>query len=93
MTEILNTTPEENLNMIKDTVSYLKAWAKAIYDMNIFDGYKTTLITLMIFKAACEGGEILALCDTNGGCFPHEIYDITKTVMKNLGCYNRHPLP
>ncbi|HEY8423344.1 MAG TPA: citramalate synthase [Clostridia bacterium] len=84
VTEILNTTPEENLNMIKDTVSYLKSKGKkVIYDAeHFFDGYKADPdYAIETLQAAYEGGaEVLVLCDTNGGCFPHEIYEITKKV-------------
>ncbi|HEY8419650.1 MAG TPA: citramalate synthase [Clostridia bacterium] len=86
VTEIINTTPEENLNMIRDTVSYLKSKGKrVIYDAeHFFDGYKADPeYAIETLKAACAGGaEILVLCDTNGGCFPHEIYDITKKVVE-----------
>ena len=37
-------------------------------------------------EAAKEGGaEVLTLCDTNGGCFPEEILEITKIVKEKLG--------
>lgn len=85
VTEIINTTPEENLNMIKDTVSYLKGKGKkVIYDAeHFFDGYKDDAdYALQTLNAAYEGGaEVLVLCDTNGGCFPHEISEITKVVV------------
>ncbi|HHW89828.1 MAG TPA: citramalate synthase [Clostridiales bacterium] len=88
VTEIINTTPEENLNMIQDTISYLKSKGKKIiYDAeHFFDGYKDDPdYALKTLEVAYESGaEILALCDTNGGCFPHEIYDITKTVIEKF---------
>ncbi|HEY8443225.1 MAG TPA: citramalate synthase [Clostridia bacterium] len=88
VTEIINTTPEENLNMIKDTVAYLKSKGKrVIYDAeHFFDGYKADAeYAFETLKAACEGGaEVLVLCDTNGGCFPHEIYEITKKVIEQF---------
>jgi len=84
VTDIINTTLEENLNMIKDTISYLKSKGKkVIYDAeHFFDGYKNNpeyaLKTLEIAKEA--GAISVVLCDTNGGCLPNEIFEITKTV-------------
>lgn len=82
--KVLRTTAEENQAMIRDTVRFLKeAGREVIYDAeHFFDGYKDgqehALATL---RAAVEGGaDCLVLCDTNGGCLPSEIAEITKTV-------------
>lgn len=85
VTDIIRTTLEENLNMIKDTISYLKASGKeVVYDAeHFFDGYKANPeYAIKSLRAAVEGGaDWLALCDTNGGCFPSEIAKITKIVV------------
>ncbi|MGY8687743.1 MAG: citramalate synthase, partial [Verrucomicrobiales bacterium] len=88
VTEVLCTTPEENLAMIRDTVAHLKENGReVVYDAeHFFDGYKDdpehALATL---KAAEEGGaEIVVLCDTNGGTMTHEVEAITKTVINAL---------
>lgn len=82
--DILNTTLEENLNMIKDTIRFFKEQGKeVIFDAeHFFDGYKgNSEYAIETLKAAAEGGaDCLTLCETNGGCFPLEVYEITKRV-------------
>ena len=84
-TNILNATLEENLAMISDTVAFLKKHGKeVIFDAeHFFDGYKKNADYAMAsLKAAQEGGaSCLVLCDTNGGCFPSEIFEIVCTVV------------
>lgn len=81
---VLRTTAEENQGMIRDTVRYLKeAGREVVYDAeHFFDGFKDgrehALATL---QAAVDGGaDWLVLCDTNGGCLPDEVAEITRTV-------------
>jgi len=80
----IQTTLEENLAMIYDSVRYLKQHGlEVIYDAeHFFDGYKNNreyaLATLK--KAAEAGADWLVLCDTNGGSLPHEISEIVGTV-------------
>ncbi|MGI6108240.1 MAG: citramalate synthase [Eubacteriaceae bacterium] len=84
VTEILRTTPEENLAMIEDSVRFLtENGIDVIFDAeHFFDGYKEDPeYALATLKAAEQGGAVyLALCDTNGGSMPDEIYDAVKTV-------------
>lgn len=79
--EVIRTTPAENLNMIRDTVRYLKDHGKfVIYDAeHAFDGYKDDAdYARATWTAAEEGGaDIVVLCDTNGGCLPSEVLRIT----------------
>jgi 2-isopropylmalate synthase len=88
VTDIIRTTLEENLNMIRDTVSFLKAEGKeVVFDAeHFFDGYKANReYALKTLEAAKEAGaDSLALCDTNGGCFPFEITEITKDVVERF---------
>jgi 2-isopropylmalate synthase len=80
--EVLQTTPEENLGMIEDTVRYLKAHGKfVVYDAeHAFDGCKDDrAYALATWQAAERGGaDVVTLCDTNGGSLPAEIVDITR---------------
>lgn len=82
--EILHTTKQENLSMIRDTVSFLSGHGKRVFfdGEHFFDGYKENpAYALDALRAAAEAGAAaLILCDTNGGCFPDEISEITKTV-------------
>ncbi|MBI3911555.1 MAG: citramalate synthase, partial [Armatimonadetes bacterium] len=84
VTEVLRTTPEENLRMIRDSVAYLKAHGReVIYDAeHFFDGYKQDPgYALATLQAAQEGGaDRVVLCDTNGGSLPWEVGDITARV-------------
>lgn len=84
VTDIINATLQENIEMIYDTIAYLKEQGKTVvFDAeHFFDGYKNNReYALKTLDAAVQGGaDCLCLCDTNGGTFPNEIYDITKTV-------------
>ena len=77
VTEVLQTTPDENLRMIRDTVAYMKKHGReVIFDAeHFFDGFKAdpayALKTLSTAKDA--GADVLVLCDTNGGSLPSEI--------------------
>jgi len=84
VTDIIRTTLDENLEMIRDTIAFMKEQGKeAVFDAeHFFDGYKANPeYALASLEAAVQGGaDWLALCDTNGGAFPSEIYEIVKTV-------------
>ncbi|WIM06485.1 MAG: citramalate synthase [Candidatus Nitricoxidivorans perseverans] len=86
--EILRTTPEENLAMIGDTVRHLKRQGKeVVFDAeHFFDGWKANPdYALCTLEAADEAGaDCLCLCDTNGGSFPDEIFDVTRAVRERL---------
>lgn len=87
--EVLNTTPDENLKMIRDTIRYLKDHGRyVIYDAeHAFDGYKSdpdyAMATWMEAEAA--GADNVTLCDTNGGSLPNEITRIVEVARKRLG--------
>lgn len=85
---IINTTKEENLSMIRDSILYLrKNNKKVFYDAeHFFDGYKDNReYALKTLKAAAEAGaECLILCDTNGGTFPLEMAKIIEDVKANV---------
>lgn len=86
--EALQTTLEENLAMIYDSVKYLtEQGLEVIYDAeHFFDGYKhNPEYALATIKKAEEAGAIwLTLCDTNGGCMPHDVAEIVKAVKKEV---------
>ncbi|NLJ66294.1 MAG: citramalate synthase [Clostridiales bacterium] len=88
VTEIIRTTLEENLNMIHDTISFFKAQGKeVVFDAeHFYDGYKAnSQYAMKTLEAAAEAGaDWLVLCDTNGGCFPFEITQITEQVLKKF---------
>jgi len=82
--DVLRTTAENNLQMIADTVGFLKASGRrVIFDAeHFFDGYKDDpdYALKAVGAAVREGAASVVLCDTNGGCLPHEVYALTRTV-------------
>ena len=85
VTDILRTSLEENLNMISDTIGFLKSKEKeVVFDAeHFFDGYKANPnYAMQTLEAAVKAGaDVLCLCDTNGGTFPDEISRVTKAVV------------
>lgn len=84
----LQTNLDENLAMIADSIAYLRSQGRRlIYDAeHWFDGYKhNPEYALKTLGAAIEAGaEWLSLCDTNGGCLPHEIAAIVAEVCQTF---------
>ena len=87
-TDVLKATPEENLEMIYDSVRFLSSQGKqVIFDAeHFFDGYKAdeTYAMAALARAAEAGAYCLCLCDTNGGIFPDEAYRITRAVCERF---------
>ncbi len=87
--QVLETTLEENLTMISESVRYFKAMDKEVlYDAeHFFDGYRAnpdyTLATLI--AAAEAGADCLVLCDTNGGALPDQVAQAVKAVREHIG--------
>src|ERR1700757_4701742 len=82
----LETTGEENLASIRDSVRAAKAKGREVLldCEHFFDGYKANpAYALACAKAAYdEGARWVVLCDTNGGALPHEVEDIVGEVCK-----------
>ncbi len=89
VTEILRTTPEENLAMIEDSVRHLvSAGREVIYDAeHFFDGYLDNPdYALRTLDAAARGGASnLTLCETNGGRLVPEFSRITAEIVARFG--------
>ncbi len=88
VTDVLQTTPDENLRMIRESVRYLKSLGKeVIYDAeHFFDGLKLDLeYALDTIQAAILGGaDAVVLCDTNGGTMPSEVGQYFELVRKTF---------
>ncbi len=86
--EVLNTTPDENLAMIRDTVRFLKDHGKiVVYDAeHAFDGFKDDAdYAAATWTAAEQGGaDWIVLCDTNGGSLPAEVTRIVQAAQSKL---------
>ena len=90
VTNALRITLDENLKLIADSVRYLREQGRrVIYDAeHFFDGYKNNPdYALKTVEAAIEAGAyVVTLCDTNGGCLPFEVSEITRTIIQNCSC-------
>ena len=86
--KVLETTREENLAMIAESVAFFKHLGKeVVYDAeHFFDGFRAdpdyTLATLG--AAARAGADTLVLCDTNGGSLPQQVSAAVRTVRSFL---------
>jgi 2-isopropylmalate synthase len=82
--EVLRTTPEENLRLIRDSTAYLKGRGReVVYDAeHFFDGFRADPgYSLATLQAAVEGGaDSLTLCDTNGGSLTWQVEDAVQAV-------------
>jgi len=84
VTEVLRTTPEENLRLIRESLAFLAAHGReVIYDAeHFFDGYKLSAdYACQTIRAALDGGATtVVLCDTNGGSLPWEVKEMMQAV-------------
>ncbi|MHA1733817.1 MAG: citramalate synthase [Promethearchaeota archaeon] len=85
----LQTTLEENLAMISDSVRYLveEAGKHVLFDAeHFFDGYLADpdYSVKCLEAAAGAGAECLVLCDTNGGMLPHQLREVVGVVAKRF---------
>jgi 2-isopropylmalate synthase len=84
----LGISEEENLNLISETVKYLKDHGKeVVYDAeHFFDGYAANpSYALQTLEAAHHAGaDVLCLCDTNGGTLTGRLVEIVGEVRKRF---------
>ncbi|MBQ5472394.1 MAG: citramalate synthase, partial [Treponema sp.] len=89
VTDIIKTTLEENLAMIRDTCAFLKENGRhVVYDAeHYFTGYLADPeYALKSLEAAVEGGaETLALCETKGGCMLKDCEKAVKAAIERIG--------
>ena len=87
VTRALQTSLEENLAMIGESVRYLKdAGRRVVFDAEHFFGYKANPdYALSCLRAAHEAGaDSIDLCETNGGALPFEVEEIVAAVVAQL---------
>ena len=86
--QVLGTTAEENLAMIRDSVSFVKRHGReVVYDAeHFFDGFRAEPgYALAAASAAAEAGaDWVVLCDTNGGSLPSFVSETVRTVRAAL---------
>src|ERR1700754_1494648 len=85
----LRTTLEENLAMIRDTVTHLREEGQEVFldAEHFFDGYRDNReYALEVLRTAFEAGaHVAALCDTNGGMLPGWVGDVVDDVVSGTG--------
>jgi 2-isopropylmalate synthase len=89
VTEALQTTLDEGVAMVADSIAFLRGHAeRVLFDAeHFFDGYKrNSEFALQVLEAAAEAGAShLVLCDTNGGTLPHEVEPTVRAVVDYFG--------
>ena len=84
VTEVLETSLEENLAMISDTVAHIRAAGREVhYDAeHFFDGFDANEDYALdsLRMAANAGAAVLHLCDTNGGVLPDRLAEVIDRV-------------
>src|SRR5436190_8627710 len=85
----LRTTLDENLAMVRDTVSHLRAEGQQVFldAEHFFDGYRLDrAYALEVLRTAYDAGaDVIALCDTNGGMLPGWVADVVHDVVESTG--------
>ncbi|MFG2335993.1 citramalate synthase [Streptomyces yangpuensis] len=85
----LRTTLDENLEMVRDTVSHLVAQGRRVFVdcEHFFDGYRANPeYAKSVVRTAYEAGaDVVILCDTNGGMLPAQVSATVATVLADTG--------
>jgi len=86
--DVLKTTLEENINMIYDSISYLKSKSKEVfYDAeHFFDAFKSNKdYAIKTLEAAQRAGaDLIILCETNGGILTSQLIKTIKEVKRKI---------
>ncbi|MDE2765035.1 MAG: citramalate synthase [Chloroflexota bacterium] len=81
VTQVLETSLEENLAMVRESIEYLRAHGRRVlFDAeHFFDGFAANpdYALACIRVAADAGAEYVVLCDTNGGSLPVDVFNAT----------------
>ena len=81
----LRTTREENLEMLRDTITHLRTEGQRVFvdAEHFFDGYVSDpAYALDVVKVAADAGaDVVVLCDTNGGMLPGRLTDVVAEVL------------
>ena len=87
--EALNTTLDEGVAMVADSVAFLRANGRDVfYDAeHFFDGYRRNpeFSMRVLEGAVATGASRLILCDTNGGTLPDEVETSVRAVVDYFG--------
>jgi 2-isopropylmalate synthase len=87
--EVLGCSLDENVMLCAESVRYLRQKGReTIFDAeHFYDAYKANPpYAMKVLTAAAEAGaNVLALCDTNGGSLPEQVFEITQQVCRTFG--------
>ncbi|MER6303754.1 citramalate synthase [Kitasatospora sp. NPDC001539] len=87
----LRTTLDENLEMIRDSVEFLRAQGRRVFIdcEHFFDGYRANrAYALAVVRAAhLAGADVVVLCDTNGGMLPAGVRETVAEVLADCATY------
>lgn len=85
---VLNASLDENIDMVYDSVAYLKEHGlRVIFDAeHFYDGFRNSQPHAMAVVKAAEDAHAdrIVLCDTNGGTLPDSFQEITRQVVSSL---------
>ncbi len=85
---VLNTSREENLSMVRESVDYMASIGREVHfdAEHFFDGFKQDPdYTLNVVSTAWRSGaQYLILCDTNGGAMTDEVIDAIRALREVL---------
>ncbi|MEE8443120.1 MAG: citramalate synthase [Dehalococcoidia bacterium] len=88
VTHVLETSLEENLAMIADSVAFLRSQGRRVFfdAEHFFDGFKANpAYAVQCIRAAAEAGaETVILCDTNGGTLPPQVQEAFSHMKKEV---------
>ncbi|MGH2519070.1 MAG: citramalate synthase, partial [Chloroflexota bacterium] len=84
--DVLNTTLDENLEMVGDSIAYLKSRGRTTFfdAEHFFDGFKADpdYSTRCLRAAAAAGADCIVLCDTNGGTLPADVHAMVRQAVE-----------
>jgi len=82
--EVLMASLQENLDMISETIEFLKSEGlTVIFDAeHFFDGWAANSSYALSTIKSAEGADRIVLCDTNGGSFPDRIASAVQDAVK-----------
>ncbi len=90
VSHILETTAEENLAMIADSVRYLSSKGlRVFFDAeHFFDGFGSDREYALqcLRTAAAAGADCVVLCDTNGGAITSWVAEVVRAVVDEVDC-------
>ncbi|MFJ9522679.1 citramalate synthase [Kitasatospora sp. NPDC101801] len=85
----LRTTLDENLEMVRDSVEYLRSQDRRVFIdcEHFFDGYRANRAYALAVVATAHraGADVVVLCDTNGGMLPLGVREIVADVIAETG--------